>query len=201
MTTKHMRPFTPVEWLYLLAIMAVLTFSLTGCSQASVDRAQAGVDQAKEILAKAEAAEARVAEAVATAREIAAAIGDERAKELVAKADAALAMAKSGTEAAKIVVATADTGLAAAKASQAAGGSTFDMLLAAAGALIPGAGAAALAIRNAIKSGRALRQTVAGVEEARKVLGESDWECKVAPALAAAQDESVKALITKIQAK
>jgi hypothetical protein len=193
--------FTKVEWAMIAACAVILCFLLAGCTQGQVDRAQVALDQAKEVLAESRAAEARVAEAVATARQIADKIGSDEGKALVEKAESALAMAKAGVEKGEKLVNIGQVGLDAAKASQAAGGSTLDLLLSAAAAFIPGAGVAAVALRSALNSGRALRQTVSGISDVREAVGEAKWKTEIAPFLCAAHDESVKKQIAAIEAK
>lgn len=192
--------FAWYEWALLAVVAALLAFAFTGCTQAQVDRAEAAVVTAKDILAKAEQAQATALQAVEMARKIADEIGSEKAKEVIAKADEALAKAAAGVEVAKGAVAGAENAAAAAKTAQVAGGSTIDVLLAAVGAFLPGAGAALLAFRKAATTGRALRQTVEGVESVREAIGEADWKTKAAPALSSSQDEAVKTLIAKVQA-
>ncbi len=193
----------------LLAVFLLLM--LSGCTQAQVDRAEQAVAQAKEYLARAEAAEAMAkqaqevaAKAVLASRALADQLGNDAAKEVVSKAEAALAQSTDaltkideGVQIARVAAENAQKVADAAKASQAAGGSTVDVLIAIVGVFVPAAGVAAMAIKRQMAASHALQQTVAGVSNVRASMSEADWKAKIAPILSAAQDESVQNLITK----
>jgi hypothetical protein len=184
---------------HLLALLACLLM-LGGCTQEQVDRAEAAVATAKDILARAESAEAQAVLAVEAARALADQIGNEQAKAIVAKAEAALATVQASTETAALAVNVAEKSAATAKAAQAAGGSTVDVLLAVLATAVPAVGAFIPLIRKLATTGKALAQTVKGVQAARGAIGEEGWKRSVAPALEAAQDEAVKAEVGRILA-
>lgn len=183
---------------YLLALFAVLM--LAGCSQEQVDRAEKAVVTAQEILARAEQAEAAASSAVAIARGLADQIGSEQAKAVVAKAEAALATVSASVETARLSVNVASNAAQSAKSAQAAGGSTIDVLLAILATAVPAVGAFIPVLRKLAATGKALAQTVKGVQVARANIGEEGWKRSVAPALAEAQDEDVKATVGRVLA-
>lgn len=183
---------------YLLPLLALIL--LSGCTQAQVDRAEASVKQSRELLQRAEAAESRAKEAVAMARKLADTINNDKAKEIVEKAEAAMATVSDSVATARGIVEKSETTLAAVKNAHAAGGSTLDVLLAGISVFVPTAGAALIAIRKAMTNGRALRQTVTGLDDVRKVIGDTQWDASVAPALESSQDAATKVAIKQIQA-
>ncbi len=198
-----LKNFSRLYWheaMLILLTAAIILAMLSGCTAAQVDRAEQAVAQAKEILAKAEIAEGHAAQAVAMAKQLAEQIGSEKAKDVIAKAEAAMAVVADSVAAAKLAVTAAESTAAAAKASQAAGGNTVDLLIAGLTVLVPSLGGIALAVRKAISNGKALKQTIRGVDKVREVVGEAKWATEIAPHLEAAQDESVKTLVAKVQA-
>lgn len=188
-------------WIVTLLVAAILLFGLTGCTQEQVERAEQAAITAREILTRAEAAEAKAREAVAMARKIADQVGNEQAQAIVTKAENALATVENGVEAARLAVRTTEQTAEAAKAAHAAGGSTVDVIAAVVGTAVPSLGALIIALRKLFASNKALTQTVRGVDEGRKQIDPIVWKEKLAPILAAEQDDAVKAMIDAIQEK
>lgn len=184
-----------------LGLVLLVCFSLGGCTQAQIDRAQAIDDSAHVRQQQADAALAAAQIALKAAQDLAATIGSAKAADALTKAQDALNLAGDFSSATKAAVASADAGLAAAKTSQAAGASTLDVLLAALTAFVPTAGVAATAIAKAIQNGRAFAQTVKGIDAAKASMGDALFTQHVAPALSSAQDASVKAQVNAVQSK
>lgn len=199
--------------IYLPFLLAVLL--LAGCTQAQVDRAEAALNVAKDNLAMVEAAEARAmsaeatcAKALAAAKALSDQVGNDATKRIVSEAEAMLAQAKeglatvhTGVQVAKVGVQGADQAFKSAKAAYEAGGSTVDVLIAILGTAVPAVGGVLLALRKAQTVGKALKQTVCGLDEARASMGDAVWDQHVAPALESAQDAQVKAAIALAQAR
>lgn len=183
----------------LAAILACLLM-LGGCSEAQVARAEAAVATSKDILAQAEAAKLKADAALGMARQLAEQIGSEQAKAVVAKAETALATVEASVETARLAVNTAENAATTARAAHDAGGSTVDVLLAIVGTLVPAAAGFIPLVRKLLTTGKALAQTVQGVQAARGAIGEEEWKGKVAPALEAAQDADVKAQVGRVLA-
>lgn len=177
----------------------VLVLLTAGCTQAQVDRAAAISAQADVRLAQADRAIALAQQAVDQGKILADQLGDVRAQQIVAQAQAGLAAATAARDVAKGASDASHAALEAAKASQQAGGSSVDVLLAALTAFLPTAGVAVGAIRQAIKSAQAFRQTVAGIEDAKKLMT-SDQIASLHGSLAEAQDDHVKATVSQIKA-
>lgn len=183
-----------------LIVVAVLALALGGCTQDQINRAQAIDDAAHARQAQAEAALNAAQEALDVAKALAAQVGAEKASAALAKAQQALDTAGAFANATKAAVSTADATLAAAKSSAAAGGATIDTLLAVLTAFVPTAGVAAVAVVKAVRAGQAFAQTVKGIDAAKENMGPELFAKHVAPALAAAQDEHVKAKVDAVQA-
>jgi len=200
-----MKPFnsTPIEvtagWAILLLLCVAFAATFSGCTQAQVDRADQSVAQAQAILARAEIMEEKARQAVEMARTLADEIGSERAQAIVDKAESAMAAVEHGVDVAKAAVAVAEIAANAAKASQAAGGSTLDVITAILSTAIPAAGGLFVAIRKLASTRKTLTQTVQGVDRIRAKVPMEFWDGTMAPALASAHDESSKALISKLQ--
>lgn len=182
-----------------LILPALACVLLASCTQGQIDRAAAISAAADARLAQADQAIALATQAVEQGRQLADQIGDVRAQQIVAQAERGLAAARAAGEAAKLAADGAHAALDGAKAAQAAGGSTVDVLIAALTAFIPTAGVAAAAIKKAVASGNAFRQTVAGIDQARAALGEDAWKAKVSPHLASSQDQKVKEMVERTQ--
>ncbi len=162
-------------------ILAFLLLS-SGCTQADIDRAQQLSDAADAKLAAAQ-------QAADVAKSFADASNNEKAKAAVDAANSALAIARDAADAGHKAV-------AAAKTSQAAGATTFNVLLAGAAALVPALAGLLGAVNLAVRNAQALRQTVAGIDNAKKALP-PEAVATLHSELAKAQDESTK---TKVDA-
>ncbi len=182
-----------------ILLLAILCLSFSGCTEQQVVRAEQAVQNGQELLARAEAAEVTAKAAVEQAKALAEQLGSEKAKAIALQAEQALAIASDGVASAKAALQGAQVAADAAKAAQAAGGSTIDVLLAGLTAFLPAAGTAAIAIRKLFAERRALHQTVQGIDNARQSLPEGIWDSHLAPALAAAQDDAVKARVAQAQ--
>jgi hypothetical protein len=167
-----------------LMILACLLF-VGGCTQADIERAQQLADSADAKLVAAK-------QAVDAAESLATATNSEKALAAVAAANAALAVAVESADAGHKAVASA-------KQSQAAGATTFNVLLAAATALIPAVGGILASVNSAVKSAQALRQTVAGIDNAKRSLS-PEAVALLHSELAKAQDESTKDRVDAAQA-
>lgn len=152
--------------LVLLPILLFAALALGGCSvddailraEHAVAVAQAATDKATAGLAQAEQAVTVAKATLAEAQAVASATGSDAAKDAVAKAADAVRIAEAAiptvrqtaadtTEA----LAAAKSSLDAAKAAKAAGGSTWDVLIAIASTAIPAAGAIGKLIADANK--------------------------------------------------
>lgn len=193
----------PVQRFHRLGLVAlvvgVFLFGLTGCTQADIDRAEAVSAAADAKLSAADQALAVANQALDEARELAAKVGSDQARQLVAKAQQAVDLASASDDAAKVAAKAGRDAVEGAKAAQAAGASTFNVLLAAATALIPAAGGLIASINSAVQAGRALRQTVAGVDAAKAKLPPDAVDTLHAE-LAKAQDASTKRAVDQVQA-
>lgn len=165
---------------YLLVIFTVLL--LAGCSDEQVRRAEAITDRAQQEVARAE-------EVVKNAEKLADAIGFEKAQPVIEQAKEAL-------EAAKLTAKAAKDASDAAKSAHEAGSGTISTLFAGLMALLTGAATAAPAIMRAINTGRALTQTVQGIEKAKESMNAAEVAV-LHSELAKAQDEKSKKLIKK----
>lgn len=168
-----------------LMIVLAMLLGMGGCTEADIARAQQLADSADAKLAMAQ-------QAVAAAQTLATETKSEKAQAAVTAANAALAVAVESADAGHKAV-------AAAKTSQAAGATTFNVLLAGAAALIPALGGILAAVNSAVQSGKALRQTVAGVDEAKKSMT-PEAVALLHAELAKAQDESTKTRVDAAQA-
>lgn len=121
------------------------------------------------------------------------------ADDRLAQVDQAIAQARSARDGAKVASDGAHAALEAAKSSQAAGGAGLDMLLAVLGTFVPLAGVAGVAVRKAITVSAGLRQTIAGIEEAKKAMT-PEQVASLHGSLAEAQDDHVKATVSLIKA-
>ncbi len=176
-----------------LAFAALLL--LAGCTDEQIARLDAAAHLAEEKVTVTKGYVAKAEAAVKAAEELVAQLGIEKAKPVMEKANEALALAKDAQ-----AIAAASAGLARdtadkAKKQQAAGAGTVEII----GTLIVGflTGGAAL-LPKLLALGKAFRQTVAGIGTVRETLGEAEFQRVVAPQLAAAQDEKVKAMVDKL---
>lgn len=183
--------------LWLLLIAGLLLAG--GCTQAQIDRAQLLADASDAKLVAAAQAEDAARATLATAQQLADASNSDKAKAAVAAANAALDVATATTAVAKSAAAAGHQAVDAATAAQAAGSSTFNVLVAAAAALVPTVGGLVAAIAAAVKAGQAFRQTVAGVDNAKKSMP-PEAVAALHIELAKAQDESTKVAVDKAQA-
>ncbi len=165
---------------------AIVLMLLTSCTDQQIARAEAQVAEAERAIALAQAA-------VDQGEKLAAQLGNVQAEQIVTQAKAGLAAATAARDVAQAAV----TG---AKAAQAAGGSTADVLIAVVSTFCPLAGVALAALRKAGAATRGLRQTVAGVEQAKASLKPEQVDL-LHTALAAAQDEHVRTAVSLIRAK
>ncbi len=189
----------------ILAALAVAVIAITSCSDAQIARTAEMVKATDEQLDRANLAVATAEKAVATAKQIAAELGNEQALRVVAQADAALDQVKSARDIAATVDTAAHSSLNAAKQSQEAGGSSVAVIGAAATGAIPGILAALAAGAKWLQALRSFRQTVAGLDDAKAALAADPgtataWGAKIAPALDAAQDEKTKQHVALVRA-
>jgi hypothetical protein len=182
--------------LWFVAAGLLLT---AGCTQEQIARAEAAADRAEVVLKQAGALVAVAQSAVAAAQE-AAAHQAPGAADALAKAQASLDMAQAAIPGLQATAAGARAAAEAAQAASAAGSSWWNTAAAIIAALVPAAGAVVVSVQRTVAVSRALRQTVAGLDDARAQLGEDQWKAAVAPYLAAAQDDSVKSTVRRIQA-
>lgn len=173
---------------------------LCSCTQAQVDRAAQISAAADARLAQADAAIALAQQAVDQGKKLADQLGSAEAQSIIAQARQGLAAASAARDVAKLASKGAHAALEAAKTAQAAGGSTIDVLIAVVGAFVPAAGVAGTAIRSAMKSAQALRQTVAGIEKSKLAMTQDQIE-NLHSALSESQDAHVKATVKLIKAK
>jgi hypothetical protein len=170
-----------------IAIVFLVSVILCGCTEEQIRQAQQAASTAKQAVAAAETA-------LAAAKQFAELTKSEQAQSAVAQAEGSLALARAAAE-------RADSAVQAAAEAQGAGAGTLETLLAAAAAAgLPLAGWIGAWLRSR-RLGRAFEQTVAGVEQARGIVGEQNWKGLVAPALQGAQDEDVRALVEAIQSR
>jgi hypothetical protein len=141
-----------------------------------------------------------VAQSAVAAAQEAAAHQAPGAADALAKAQASLDMAQAAIPGLQATAAGARAAAEAAKAASDAGSSWWNTAAAILAALVPAAGAVVMSVQRTVAASRALRQTVAGLDDARAQLGEDQWKAAVAPSLAAAQDHSVKSTVRRIQA-
>lgn len=175
----------------IIVILACI-FTLCSCTDEQIARVKSTVDAADAQLARANDAVAKAEAALASAKTVGATLNSEQANRVIGQAEDALDQVH---EAQRIVKTTADaahSGLDAAIQAHAAGGSSIGVIGAAATGAIPGILAALAAGMKWFQAWRSFRQTVTGLDDARKALGESQWAEKVKPALDASQDESTK---------
>lgn len=182
----------------LILFVAVL---FCGCSAEQIARLEAVAIDAQAKVDLADSAIAKADHAVAAAQALAEQLGIEKAQPIIAQAQEALAVARDAKEAAKATDDAASSAAAAAKQAQEAGGGTVGVIVAGLLAFLTGGAAAIPAITKAIANGRALVQTVRGLDAAREKIGEAEWKAKIAPSLEAAQDESVKTAVKLAQVK
>lgn len=178
----------------LLAAAALVLLALPGCTAQQVERAESAAAKAEQVLVQAHAVVQVAQQAVAAAQKIGNAEALTKAQHALDVATAALPGLQATATAAK------ETASAAKQASE-AGGSWLTVVLSVAGTLVPLVPIVAASIRQTMSASQALRQTVTGLDAARDALGEDAWKGKVAPALAASQDEQVKARVRAEQAK
>jgi hypothetical protein len=184
--------------LLILAAMAAITL-LTSCTDAQIARSKEIADLTDQRLAQANAAVKAANEAVASAKRVAEQLGNEQALRIVTQAEGALAVADAAREAAAAASDAAHHGLDAAKEMQAAGGSTVGVVGAFAAGIVPGVLAAIPLLLKLLAAWKDLRQTVTGLDAARAKLGDEAWKTKVAPELAAHQDEDTRKRVIAIQ--
>ncbi len=182
---------------YILPLMALVM--LSGCTQRQIDEAKAMQAQAHQILTVTEEAHRATQAALAEMKAIAAKIGGASGEALVAKAEHMLEVTGEKVADARDYAKKMDGAVEVAVASHDAGGTTVDVLLGLLTYFVPGA-AALVAIRKAMNSGRALKQTVQGLDNVRKIVGDTQWDASIAPSLEDAQDADVKVAVKKIQA-
>ncbi len=168
---------------YLLPLFAILL--LSGCTGEQVRRAQEIADRAQAEVTRAEAI-------VASAENLVNTLGVEKAKPIIEGSKQAL-------EAAQLTAKAAQDAADAAKSAHESGGGTVSTLMAALMALITGAGAAAPAIMRAVNTGRALAQTVRGIETAKNSMSEAEVAL-LKNELSKAQDEKTKLLVKQAKA-
>lgn len=130
--------------LILIPLLAVCLFSLTGCNEAQIARAEAGVSEAQKILDTAKAHQADAEAALSEARVIAQTMGATQGAALLAKVQAAATDAQALVPIAQQAVDTSKAAVAAARAAQDAGGSTWQVLGAIGMALLTGGGGVGL---------------------------------------------------------
>lgn len=185
--------------LTLMALLAITALFHVSCTDEQLARAaQLSAEADARYAASVQALEA-AKQAVAAARELAEKLESEQAQRIVGQAEEALSVATQATDVAKGMADSMRAGVAAAKAAQEAGGSTVGVVTAAATGAVPGILAALALIVKLIESTRRFRQTVKGLDNVRRKIGESEWKAKVAPELEKAQDESVRLSVKAIQ--
>lgn len=207
----------------LLVLLAAGALSFTSCTNDQVTRAEGYAHTAHTLLDQAVEHIGALEAQLATARKAAADSGDARIVAVVDQLQGAVTVAKTYLPTLQATAAQADATLAEMKASpdvpwwKVAIGVAVPVLLPLAKA-IPGVGpivgqlgefawaaystSAQKAQQEAVEArAKAMAQTVAGLDEARKAMGASIWDQHVAPALEAAQDADVKAIVRTDQAK
>ena len=161
-----------MRYFLILSLFAIVClFGLAGCSlddalaraQQTVTSAQTAVDKASATLAKSDAAIADAHAAIAVAQQIADTSKNATAQDAVAKASTALAMAEAARPTlvqtladAKEALTISQQGVTAAQAAKAAGGSTWDVLIALVSTLLPAAGVIAKLARDASQARTAI---------------------------------------------
>lgn len=113
---------------YLLCFLAA-SFLLVGCSQEAVDRAKAAQADAEKRLAIVQAASVQAEQALEQIKALALVVGGEKAAAMVKVGEHSLEVAKDGERAAQALADATGRATAAAERSQAAGGTTFDVIL------------------------------------------------------------------------
>lgn len=183
----------------IISLAAVAALLLSSCTDEQIARAeavsaaaQARVDQAAHAV---ELAQAAVDKADALARDL----GSVKAEQVVGQAREALQVAVAAKDLAKSTADVASAAVASAKAAQAAGGSTFDILIAVAGTAVPMAVPLLAALKALWNNRSALRQIVAGVEKAKQSMP-SDQVDKLHQALAITTDDRTKQQVATIKA-
>ncbi|MES2531977.1 MAG: hypothetical protein V4636_13145 [Pseudomonadota bacterium] len=172
---------------------------LVGCTDAQIQRAEAISIDADRRLVQAEQATQVAAEALAAAKATAVALDNVEAQRAIAQAEDAVSLASEATDAARQAANGARSAVEAARAAKDAGGASIDVVLAGVVAFVPTLGGLLLAIRKAIESGRALRQTVSGVQTAKEGMKPEDVK-RLHDALNKSQDESVKLTVANVKA-
>lgn len=191
---------------HFILLPAAIALLLSGCSEEQVRRAEQLSAQAQARVDQASAAVQLAQQAVDQAQALAKEYGNVSAQRVVEQAQAALAAAAAARDTAQ---ATADATTSAAKAARTAyeaGGSTTSVLIAAGGGLLTAAPAILALVVKLVQSYTAFRQTVKGLDAARDSMQHDPacaavWDEHIAPALEAAQDNKVKQLVQKTQAK
>ncbi len=180
----------------MLAIVAVL--ALCSCTDEQIRIAQTLVDKADATQRQVDQAVETAEKALDIAKKIAAATNSAEAAKAIETATAALQVAREGQASVSDATKTAHLTLDAAKASKEAGGSTLDVIIAAALAAAGPLGLWANNLRKLWAVTKAFKQTVAGVSKGRENMPTEVWDAHMAPALSAAQDEDVRLRVKAI---
>ncbi len=181
-------------------IIAFLVGMLSGCStKDSIDRADHAVEQAQLVLNEANAAQKKIDAALEVARVANDRLRTAETKALMAEVEQGAAIVREGVARAGESLAMAQNAAKTARETYEAGGSTIDVLIAIGATFIPALGALKVLRNKYMPSVTAIKQTVAGLDEARKSMGDTLWDAHVAPALESSQDEAIRTLIRQLQ--
>lgn len=141
---------------------ALLALFLVGCSvDDAVARSEAALTQARLIKADADTALIAAQDTAAGLRKLAESLHADKAAAVLAQADAMVAQAQAASKRIDTTLTVAESAVDAAKSAQAAGGSLWDVLIGAVGALVPGAGGALLLVRRLAQYRTAVTLTAA----------------------------------------
>lgn len=209
----------------LAAAIGLTALLCLGCTNEQLGRAEVYAQTTHTLLGQAQANVAALETQLAAAQKAAAESGDARIVAVVEQLQGAVRVAKTYLPALQVTAQQADNALASLKATGATDVPWWKVALGVAVPLllplakgIPVVGPAIgqlgelgwslyttsqqKAQQAAIEArAKAMEQTVAGLDEARKSLGNTVWDQHVAPALEAAQDADVKAIVKTTQAK
>lgn len=207
----------------LLVLLAAGALSFTSCTNDQVTRAEGYAHTAHTLLDQAVAHIGALEQQLAAAKKAAAESGDARIVAIADQMQSAVTVAKTYLPTLQATAAQADTTLAEMKANpdvpwwKIALGVAVPLLLPLAkGIPVVGPAVGQLgelawsaystraqkAQQEAVEArAKAMAQTVAGLDDARKAMGATLWDQHVAPALEAAQDADVKAIVRTDQAK
>lgn len=207
----------------LLVLLAAGALSFTSCTNDQVVRAEGYAHTAHTLLDQAVAHIGALEQQLVAAKKAAAESGDARIVAIADQMQSAVTVAKTYLPTLQATAAQADATLAEMKANpdvpwwKIALGVAVPLLLPLAkGIPVVGPAVGQLgelawsaystraqkAQQEAVEArAKAMAQTVAGLDDARKAMGATLWDQHVAPALEAAQDADVKAIVRTDQAK